>query len=138
MAYDISIIRNARLAVSNWTSSLGPVEEWPRVFGEKYDEACCDTVAQSTQAAINEFLKGVIEHVRIGKSILKGIEGCQVVVYPFSTDDKGDRLLASDLMVTLHRGIAILEARLEIHAPAGPRISPLHSDIRRHHEPLEM
>ena len=118
--------------MENWTSTLGPVEDWPRVFRDKYDEACCDTAAPSTQTAIDVFLGQVEEHVRVGKSILAGIEKCSLVRLPLSQSIEGDRLLAGDLMATLHRGIAILEARLEIHAPSGPLGSDLHSNIRRY------
>lgn len=127
----IDRLRQVRLAMENWTSNLGPVEDWPRVFREKYDEACCDTSASTTQVAIDVFLGQVGEHVKIGKSILAGIA---LVQLPLSKSMEGDRLLAGDMMATLHRGIAILEARLEIHAPAGAHVSILHSSIRRHHE----
>lgn len=129
-ATDISIVCNARLAVSNWTSALGPVEEWPKIFREKYNEACCSTVAHTTQESIDLFLKQVVEHVRVGRSILKGVEECRSVKYPFSAGRNGDYLLAGDLMATL--------PRLEIHAPSGPHISDLHSSIRRHYDPLDM
>ena len=137
-ADDITIIHNARLAIFNWTSSLGPIEEWPKVFGEKYDIACCNMAASSMQAIINEFLKGVIGHVGVGKNILKAIEGCKVVMNPISSRNRGDHLLASDLMTTLHCGITILKAHLNIHAPVSPLASHLHSEIRHHYKLLKM
>lgn len=130
----IDILRKVRQAMESWTSALGPVEDWPRIFREKYDEACCDTTASSTQAAIDLLLRQVGDHVRIGKSILAGIQECSLVKLPLSQSVEGDRLLAGDIVATLHRGIAILEARLEIHAPSGPHVSDLHSTIRRHRE----
>jgi hypothetical protein len=129
----INTLRKVRLAMENWTSALGPVEDWPRIFREKYDKACCDTSALTTQMAIDVFLAQVGEHVRIGKAIVAGIQECSLVKLPMSQSIEGDRLLAGDMLVTLHRGIAILEARLEIHAPSGPHVSDLHSSIRRHH-----
>src|ERR1700683_4784206 len=92
----IDKIRQVRSAMENWTSTLGPVEDWPRVFREQYDEACLDTTTKTKQDAIDTFL-GQVEELA-----------------------EADWLLAGDLMRTLHRGVAVLEARLEIHAPSGP------------------
>jgi hypothetical protein len=127
----IDILRKVRLAMEKWTSDLGPVEDWPRVFREKYDEACCATTTSTTQAGVDIFLGQVGEHVRIGKSILAGVEDCYL---PLCQSLKADRLLLRDITATLHRGIAILEARLEILAPAGPHVSNLQSTIRRHRD----
>lgn len=134
---DIAIIREVRVAVAQWTKHLGPVDDWGRVFRKHYDEACCDTTSQSTQDSIDVFLRGVMDHVKMGRSILKSIEDCQVVRDPLVGGDAGDRLLAGDVISTLHRGIAILEARLEIHAPSGPCMTDLHSNIRRYQETLD-
>lgn len=124
----IDMIRRIRSAMENWTSALGPVEDWPRVFREQYDEACVNTTAPTTQAAIDGFLGQVGEHVRIGKDIIAQLESCQC------QRAEADWLLAGDLMRTLHCGVALLEARLEIHAPSGAHLSPLHSSICRHEE----
>jgi hypothetical protein len=124
----IDILCRVRLATESWTTNLGPVEDWPRVFREKYDEACCDTTTSTTQVAIDIFLGQVGAHVQMGKSILTGLEECSLA------RQEGDQLLARDIMTTLHRGIAILEARLELLAPSGPNFSSLQSDIRRHRE----
>jgi hypothetical protein len=130
----IDKIRQVCSAMENWTSTLGPVEDWPRVFREQYDEACLDTTTKTTQDAIDTFLGQVEEHVKVGKSILAGLEGCAAVKVHQSQLAEADWLLAGDLMRTLHRGVAVLEARLEIHAPSGPHESSLHSNIRRHEE----
>jgi hypothetical protein len=130
----INTIRHIRSTIEKWTSSLGPVENWPCVFREQYNEACLDTDAPTTQTAIDNFLQQVEEHVRIGKDILGGLEKCAVVKLPRTQCDEGDRLLAGDLMRTLHRSVALLEARLELHAPSGPQESALQSNIRRHEE----
>jgi hypothetical protein len=130
----IDLIRNVRSALEKWTSTLGPIDDWPRIFREQYDEACINTDARSTQASIDLFLQQVGEHVRVGKDIIVGLEGCSAVTLSRSQVAEGDRLLAGDLMRTLHRGVALLEARLELHAPSGPHVSPLHSSIRRHKE----
>ena len=130
----IDMIRQVRSAVEKWTSDLGPVEDWPRIFRELYDEACLDTSSRTTQESIDVFLRQVGEHVRNGKEILSGLERCAVVSLPRAQCAEGDRLLAGDLMRTLHRGVALLEARLELHAPSGAQPSPLHSNICRHVE----
>ena len=134
----IDMIHRVRGAMENWTAALGPVEDWPRVFREQYDEACINTTAPTTQVAINVFLGQVEEHVRVGKDIIAGLEGCTAVKLTHSQSAEGDRLLAGDLMRTLHRGVALLEARLELHAPSGPHTSPLQSNIRRHEEFLSL
>src|ERR1700720_1094592 len=72
----IDLIRQVRSALDNWTSMLGPIEDWPRIFRDGYDEACINTDAPTTQAAIDSFLEGVQEHVRIGKDIIVGLEKC--------------------------------------------------------------
>ena len=71
------------------------------------------------------------EHVRNGKDIITGLERCTL---PQSQETEADRLLVGDMMRTLHRGVALLEARLELHAPSGAHPSPVHSNIRRHEE----
>jgi hypothetical protein len=124
----VDILCKVHLATENWTTNLGPVEDWPRVFREKYDEACCDTTTSTTQVAIDIFLGQVGAHVQMGKRILTSLEECLLA------RQEGDLLLARDTMTTLHRGIAILEARLEILAPSGPNFSSLQSDIRCHRE----
>lgn len=130
---DINIIRDARVATESWISALGPIEHWPRIFREKYDEACCDTVAVSTQVAIDTFLGKVVQHIDNGKQILKGFEQCNLVRNPLTKSQvDGDFLLAGDILTTLHRGIALLEARLELLAPSGAHLHDLHSTIRQH------
>jgi hypothetical protein len=120
--------------MENWTASLGPVEDWPHVFREQYNEACLDTTAPTTQMAINTFLRQVEEHVRSGKNIIAGLESCTAVKLSRSHRVEGDQLLAGDLMKTLHCGVALLEARLELHAPSGAHVSSLHSNIHHHNE----
>ena len=108
---NISIICKAHLTVPNWTSLLGPVDDWPKVFHDKYNEVCYETSSQTTQDSIDVFLRQVIEHVWVGKSILKAVEECPSIKFPFSSHNKADILLAGDLMHTLHQVIAILEAQ---------------------------
>ena len=134
---DISIVQRARLAVADWTSPLGPVDDWPKVFHNQYDEACCDMSCWSTQDSIDMFLRNVMEHVWVGRSILRTVEMCATIKFPFSGHE-ADRLLAGDSMHTLHWGIAILEAWLELYAPSGPHITELQSNIHCHSEPLDL
>ena len=130
----INTIHHICSTIEKWTSSLGPVENWPRVFHELYNEACLNTNAPTTQSAINNFLGQVEEHVRIRKDILGGLEKCAVVKLLQSQCDEGDRLLAGDLMRTLHCSVTLLEARLELHMPLGPQESVLQSNIHWHEE----
>jgi hypothetical protein len=130
----IDLIRNVRTALANWTAALGPVEDWPRVFREQYDEACVNTTAPTTQAAIDIFLGQVGEHVRVGKDIIVGLERFAAFEHPQVQSATADGLLVGDMLRTLHRGVAVLEARLELYAPSGAHVSPLQSAIRRHEE----
>jgi hypothetical protein len=93
-----------------------------------------DTDAPTTQVAIDIFLGQVQEHVRIGKDIIGGLERCAALRFTPFESIKADQLLAGDLMRMLHRGVALLEARLELYAPTGANPSPLHSSLRRHEE----
>ena len=70
----IELIQKVHSALEQWVSALGPINNWPRIFCEKYDEACIDTTAQTTQDTIDIFLGQVGEHVRIGKDIIAGLE----------------------------------------------------------------
>ena len=94
-ASGIDLIRKICSALEQWISSLGPIEDWPRVFQEKYDEAWMDTAARTTQDAIDVFLGQVGEHVRIGKDIITGLERCTL---PQSQGTEADWLLVGDMM----------------------------------------
>jgi hypothetical protein len=94
----IDLIRRVRSALEQWVSALGPIEDWPRIFREKYDEACVDTAARTTQDAIDIFLGEVGEHVWIGKDIIAGLERCAVLTLPQPQGGEADRLLVGDMM----------------------------------------
>ena len=114
----IDMIRQICGALVGWTSSLGPVGDWPCVFWEQYNEACIDTTASTTQATIDTFLKQVQKHVMIRKEIIAGFESCAVIKLSHSECPEEDFLLVGDLMRTLHWGVALLEVHLELHAPS--------------------
>lgn len=109
---------------------FGPVEDWGRQFRAAYGTVRASQDAQ----AVDRFLENVSCHVRTGKAILAEFMNSSVIEPPANHSVRGDFLLAGDLLGILHRGIAILEARLDIVAPAGPLPSQQHSDIRRHME----
>lgn len=88
----------------------------------------------NTQAAVDAFLQRVISHVEVGKAILSGLIKSPVVQPPPSHEAWGDFLLVGDMLTTLYQGIAVLEVRLEIHAPEGIFPSELHSNVRRWYE----
>jgi hypothetical protein len=127
----IASLWHACATIQEWTSTLGDVEDWPRIFREQFDEACIDTAAATTQDAIDKFLRAVEEHVRNGRAVLNFLASSPAIAPPQSPEAKADWLFAHDMMATVHRGVAMLEARLEDHAPRGPLPSDLHSNIRR-------
>lgn len=95
---------------------MGPVDDWGHAISEKYNDVCHDIASQSAWDSINTFLEGVVDHIGLGKKRLKMVEGCWAVKDPFTNGiDEGDKLLAGDAIHTLHQGIAILEARLDIY-----------------------
>ena len=72
--------------------------------------------------------------MKVGKDIIAGLERCSALGLPQVQCAEADRLLAGDLMRTLHRGVAVFEARLELYAPSRAHVSPLQSTICRHEE----
>lgn len=86
---------------------------------------------QNTQDVIDEYLAGVQEHVRNGKKILELLDMAPILCIPKSESEMGNRLFVGDVLATVHRGVAILEALLDIHAPQGAIPSALHSAIRQ-------
>lgn len=118
--------------MAGWLNALGPLEDWSRIFRTQYDEACLDTSFENTQMAVDNFLHKVRNHVDYRKSLLDRLGPATMVQKQWSREGAADWLLSDDIMSTLHRGIAVLEARLDIYAPVGPLPSELQSDIRRH------
>jgi hypothetical protein len=89
----------------------------------------------TTQAAIDIFLWGACLEWKGDNSWFGEVERCAALRFTASESIKAaDQLLAGDLMRTLHRSVALLEARLELHAPTGANPSPLHLSLRRHEE----
>lgn len=127
----IRTLRRVRIMTNSWVAGLGPVEEWARIFQEQYDAACERQTARTTQEEVDEFLKGVEAHVQNGKNILLTLTSSPVICPPRSHEAWGDFLAAGELMTILHRGIALLEVRLDILAPRTPFLSQGDSHIRR-------
>ena len=94
----INLIREVHSALEQWISALGPIDDWPCVFQEKYDQACLDTAAQTTQDAIDIFLRQVGDHVQIGKDIITGLDKCAALTLPKAQGAEADRLLVGDMM----------------------------------------
>lgn len=106
---------------------------WGRKFREGYDLACADeTTGRSSQDAIDMFLERVEEHVEVGRKMLARLMNSSIVQPPETHEAWGDFLLVNDLLTVLHRGIAVLEVRLDICAPEGAQPSALLSTARRH------
>ncbi|KAF7984936.1 hypothetical protein HWV62_9853 [Athelia sp. TMB] len=128
-----TILREVRLGVQAWTKDLGPVEVWGRKFREGYDTALRDeSTGRNTQDAVDAFLDTVEDHVEVGRKLLARLLSSSIVQPPKSHDAWADFLVVSDIMTVLHRGIAVLEARLDIWAPEGAQESELLSTNRRH------
>lgn len=99
--------------------SLGPVDSWTATFHAAYDKAIVEGHG-NTQATVDIFLKGIVEHVHQGKQLL-----AQLVRTNFLRLEKGDHLMVGDMQETLHHGVTILEAHLSLTAPSGPLSSDL-------------
>ena len=122
-------LRITRLAIEQWIQSLGPVSGWAKRFRECYDTAC--QTDGNTQEEVDRFLASVQEHVNIGKQILGELSKSPIIRPQQSTDAWADWLIAGDLLGTLHQGIAILEAHLDIIAPHCPIPSDSTSSVRQ-------
>ena len=122
-------LRTARLAIEKWIQPLGPVSGWAQKFREGYNIAC--QAGGNTQEDVDKFLGTVQEHVNIGWGIL-GKPGESPIICPQpSMDAWVDWLIAGDMLGTLHQGIAILEAHLDILAPHCPIPSDSTSKTRQ-------
>ena len=128
----IDLVRDVRVDMEGWLKALGPLEDWSHIFRERYEEACLNTSFKNTQMSINSFLGQVKNHVDYGKSLLDCLGPTNNTQGQWSQVGAADWLLTNDIMSTLHCGVVILEARLDIHAPSGPLPSELQSDICRH------
>lgn len=127
----INKLHHIRILTEQWTSGLGPVDQWPRIFQEGYDDACRKPTQRSTQEEVDEFLKGVALHVENGRKILQELRKDPVVKPPSSIEGWGEFLIAGDLMDLLYRGISLLEVRLDILAPSCALPSGEQSAIRK-------
>lgn len=122
-------LRTARLAIEKWTQTLGPVSGWAQKFREGYDLACQE--GGNTQEHVDQFLGTVQEHVDIGRGILAKLGESPIIRPQSSMDAWADWLIAGDMLGTLHQGIAILEAHLDILAPRCPIPSDSTSKMRQ-------
>jgi hypothetical protein len=118
-----------RLAIEQWTQPLGPVSSWAKKFRECYDNAC--QTDGNTQEGVDQFLASVQEHINIGRQILGELSKSPIIRPQASADAWADWLIAGDLLGTLHQGIAILEAHLDIIAPHCPIPSDSTSGVRQ-------
>lgn len=106
---------------------------WGKKFREGYDLACADeTTGRSTQDAIDGFLEKVEDHIEVGRELLVRLMDSSIIRPPETHKAWADFLLANDLLAVLHRGVAVLEARLDICAPSGARQSKYTSTTRMH------
>jgi hypothetical protein len=122
-------LRTARLAIEKWIQTLGPVSGWAQKFREGYDLAC--QAGGNTQEDVDQFLATVQEHVDIGRGILGKLGESPIIRPQSSMDAWADWLIAGDMLGTLHQGIAILEAHLDILAPRCPIPSDSTSKTRQ-------
>lgn len=122
-------LRTARLAIEKWIQPLGPVSGWAHKFCQGYDIAC--QAGGNTQEDVDRFLGTVQEHVDIGRGILGKLGESPIIRPRPSMDAWADWLIAGDMLGTLHQGIAILEAHLDILAPRCPIPSDSTSKTRQ-------
>jgi hypothetical protein len=122
-------LRTARLAIKKWTQPLGPVGGWAKRFRQEYDIAC--QADGDTQEAVDRFAASVQEHMDIGRQILGELYKSPIIRPPASTDAWADWLIAGDMLGTLHQGIAVLGAYLDILAPQCPIPSNSTSGVRQ-------
>jgi hypothetical protein len=71
------------------------------------------------------------EHISIGRQILEELSKSPIIHPQVSTDAWGDWLIAGYMLSTLHQGIAILKAHLDIIASHCPIPSDFTSGIRQ-------
>jgi hypothetical protein len=119
----------ARLAIEKWIQPLGPVSGWAQKFRDSYDIAC--QAGGNTQEEEDQFLRTVQEHVNIGWGILGKLGESPIIRPQPSMDTWADWLIAGNMLGTLHQGIAILEAHLDILAPRCPIPSDSTSKMRQ-------
>ena len=124
-----AVLRTMCLAVDQWIQPLGPVDSWAKKFQECYDTAC--QTDGNTQDEVDQFLASMQEHINIGRRILEELSKSPIIHPQASTDAWADWLIAGNLLGTLHRGIAILKAHLDIIATHCPIPSDSTSGIRQ-------
>ncbi|KII92989.1 hypothetical protein PLICRDRAFT_26388 [Plicaturopsis crispa FD-325 SS-3] len=113
-------LREVRLMLYEWTKGMGgPVAHWPMVFQEGYSAAVReDMAAGGTGRVVEEFIQGIAGHADKGHEILQHLLSSAYAGPAASVGIYIDMWLqASEMMATLHHGIAVLEVRLDIFAP---------------------
>lgn len=119
-------------AVERWTGSVGPLEEWPRLFQLGFDKACTEvSTTRSTQDAVDAYLMSVHAHSLRGKAIMAQYRATPILQPPSDYNTWGDFLTAGNNVKRLYKGIATLDVRLDILAPAGAVPSATDSHIRQ-------
>lgn len=112
-------LRDVRIQTEAWISGIGPMEEWPRLFQEGFDEACEKHGKRTTQEEVDDYLKRVEKHALDRRAILRQLRSSPVIRPPPSHEAWGDYLAAGDMLEMLYRGVLILEVRMDILAPRG-------------------
>lgn len=109
------------------------MDGWGKKFREGYDMACTDdTIGRGPQDTIDVYLETVEEHTEVGRKMLAHLMRSSIVWPPETHEVWGDFLLVNDLLGVLHRGIAVLEVRLDICAPGAAQQSGSLSTTRNH------
>ena len=89
-------------------------------------------MGRTTQDAIYVYLENIEEHADTGRKMLVRLMRSSIVQPLKAHAAWADFLVVSDMLIVLHRGVAVLEARLDICAPQGVENSELLSTIHRH------
>jgi hypothetical protein len=57
--------------MNKWISAIGPINTWPNKFQDGFDAVCLEEGNGNMQGAVDAFLRGVEEHIEVGREILK-------------------------------------------------------------------
>lgn len=126
------VLRAFTKAVERWAGSVGPLEEWPRLFQLGFDKACTEvSTTHSTQDAVDNYLMSVHAHSLRGKAIMAQYRATPILQPPSDHNTWGDFLAAGNNVERLYKGIATLDVQLDILAPAGAVPSATDSHIRQ-------
>lgn len=84
MVEGLEVLREVRVATEEWISSIGPIDEWPRLFQEGFDAVYGQQNERTTQEGLDDYLTAVANHAWEGHAILHKLRASSVVRPPAS------------------------------------------------------